>query len=137
MLSVLPILFMRFLFHFLVLCFFLSLSFFLLDLVVLLHLVDNESFSVTLIINTSLRIKECLSVVGIQHFLKKVLSFFQVSVLNNLVSVVAEPEQEPSQSKKRDWDHSCNEEWFNINNWTLWLKISLGMLFLSFSSFQK
>ena len=137
MLSVLPILFMRFLFHFLVLCFFLSLSFFLLDLVVLLHLVDNESFSVTLIINTSLRIKECLSVVGIQHFLKKVLSFFQVSVLNNLVSVVAEPEKEPSQSKKRDWDHSCNEEWFNINNWTLWLEISLGMLLLSFSSFQK
>ena len=101
MLSVLPIIIsMRFSFHFLLLHFFLFLSFFLFDFVVLLHFINNESFSVSLIVNTRLRIKKSLSIVGIQHFLKQIFSLFQISILNNLMSVIAEPQKEPSQTKK-------------------------------------
>ena len=61
----------------------------LLDLEIILHLLNDVAFAVTLIVNAGLLVQERVLVVGVQHFFEQFLPLFKVPILHNLVRFVA------------------------------------------------
>ena len=67
--------------------------FLLLDLEIVLHLLDDEALAVTLVVNTGFLVEESLLIVRIQHFFKEPLSFLEVTILNDLMRLVTQPQE--------------------------------------------
>lgn len=88
---------------FLSLLLFLKLPLFVLFyLEVVLHFLYYESFTITLIVDACLLVEERFPVVWIEHLFEELLSLLQVAILNDLMCLVAQPQQQAGKQEQYD-----------------------------------